>query len=111
VVHGADRFTESIFIDAEVISGIEALEDLAPLHNAPAVDVIHASGDVLATAIPMFAVSIPLFIAVCLRRRACTRCRLSFLASITFGAMGFTAYRTNTSSDGTRGSLVSRLKA
>jgi acetate kinase len=56
VVHGADRFTESIFIDAEVISGIEALEDLAPLHNAPAVDVIHASRDVLATAIPMFAV-------------------------------------------------------
>jgi acetate kinase len=51
VVHGADRFTESIFIDAEVISGIEALEDLAPLHNAPAVDVIHASRDVLATAI------------------------------------------------------------
>lgn len=56
MVHGADRFTESIFIDAEVISGIEALEDLAPLHNAPAVDVIHASRDVLATAIPMFAV-------------------------------------------------------
>src|SRR5215216_5131767 len=56
VVHGADRFTESVFIDAEVISGIEALEDLAPLHNAPAVDVIRASRDVLGTAVPMFAV-------------------------------------------------------
>lgn len=56
VVHGADRFTESIFIDAEVISGIEALEDLAPLHNAPAVDVIRASRDMLGTGVPMFAV-------------------------------------------------------
>lgn len=55
VVHGADRFTEPIFIDAEVISGIEALEDLAPLHNVPAVDVIRASRDVIGTAVPMFA--------------------------------------------------------
>src|SRR5207245_1520678 len=34
VVHGGDRFTEIAIINDDVVAGIEALEDLAPLHNA-----------------------------------------------------------------------------
>ncbi len=33
VVHGGDRFYESVRIDEEVIRGISEFEDLAPLHN------------------------------------------------------------------------------
>ncbi len=33
VVHGGEKFTDSILINAEVIKGIEAVSDLAPLHN------------------------------------------------------------------------------
>jgi acetate kinase len=56
VVHGADRFTESAAIDDDVVARIEALEDLAPLHNAPAVEVIRAAQDVLGRDLPMVAV-------------------------------------------------------
>ena len=34
VVQGGDRYREPVRIDDQVLSGIEALEDLAPLHNA-----------------------------------------------------------------------------
>lgn len=40
VVHGGDRFTTPTLINDEVIAGIEALEELAPLHNAPAIAAI-----------------------------------------------------------------------
>lgn len=33
VVHGGERFVDSVIIDDEVIKGIEAVSDLAPLHN------------------------------------------------------------------------------
>jgi acetate kinase len=46
VVHGADRFTKPVLIDDAVIAGIEALEELAPLHNAPAVEVIRATREI-----------------------------------------------------------------
>ena len=35
LVHGAERFTESVFIDRQVIEAIEACVPLAPLHNPP----------------------------------------------------------------------------
>jgi acetate kinase len=35
VVHGGERFTESVLIDEEVVQGIEDCIDLAPLHNPP----------------------------------------------------------------------------
>src|SRR5688572_5296498 len=56
VVHGGDRFTESVFIDDDVVAGIEALEDLAPLHNAPAVEVIRAVSRSTSHKLPMVAV-------------------------------------------------------
>lgn len=52
VVHGADIFTGATLIDEQVIADIEALEELAPLHNAPAVSAIRASRNVLGSDIP-----------------------------------------------------------
>jgi acetate kinase len=42
VVHGASRFHEPTHVNAEVLRGIEELDDLAPLHNAQAVAIIRA---------------------------------------------------------------------
>src|SRR5204862_6150206 len=43
VVHGGARFTAPTAIDDDVIGEIEALERLAPLHNAPALAGIRAA--------------------------------------------------------------------
>jgi acetate kinase len=55
VVHGGDRFVEPTPIDDEVIAAIEALSDLAPLHNAPALTVIKAARAALGATVPMVA--------------------------------------------------------
>jgi acetate kinase len=54
VVHGGDRFSESVLIDAGVLDAIEALETLAPLHNAPGLAGIEAARAALG-AVPMVA--------------------------------------------------------
>jgi acetate kinase len=43
VVHGGDRFTTSVIIDAEVEKGIEELSVLAPLHNPHNLEAIRAA--------------------------------------------------------------------
>ena len=35
VVHGGERFTETVLIDGDVIAAVEAHAELAPLHNPP----------------------------------------------------------------------------
>ncbi|MBF0494318.1 MAG: acetate kinase [Candidatus Omnitrophica bacterium] len=40
VVHGGEKFHESTLLDEEVIKGIAAVSDLAPLHNPPALEGI-----------------------------------------------------------------------
>ena len=40
VVHGGERFSAPTEIDAEVITALESIVDLAPLHNAPALKMI-----------------------------------------------------------------------
>ncbi len=42
VVHGGERFTDSSLITGEVLSGIEACSELAPLHNPPNISGIKA---------------------------------------------------------------------
>jgi acetate kinase len=42
IVQGGDRYREPVRIDDQVLAGLEALEDLAPLHNAGAVAVFRA---------------------------------------------------------------------
>ena len=43
VVHGGERFTRPTRLDDEAIAGIEALSDLAPLHNPLALATIRAA--------------------------------------------------------------------
>jgi acetate kinase len=56
VVHGGARFTDSVLIDADVLDAIEALEALAPLHNAPSLAGIRAARVALGPDVPMVAV-------------------------------------------------------
>jgi acetate kinase len=55
VVHGGDEFTAPVLIDEAVIAKIEALNDLAPLHNPAALSGIRAARKILGPAIPMVA--------------------------------------------------------
>jgi acetate kinase len=43
VVHGGSRFRAAVRIDPEVLAGIEALTEFAPLHNRVAADTIRAA--------------------------------------------------------------------
>jgi acetate kinase len=43
IVHGGERFVQPTRVDDAVLAEIEALEDLAPLHNPPAVAVLRAA--------------------------------------------------------------------
>ncbi len=56
VVHGGDRFVEPTVIDDEVIDAIEAVSDLAPLHNEPSLQGIRAARAALGTGTPMVAI-------------------------------------------------------
>ncbi|MGZ8494370.1 MAG: acetate/propionate family kinase [Candidatus Binatia bacterium] len=55
VVHGADRFADSVLIDDAVIAELEALCEIAPLHNPGAVSGIRAARRILGDAVPMVA--------------------------------------------------------
>jgi acetate kinase len=44
VVHGGERFTAPVRLDAEVLEGLEGLVPLAPLHNGPALRVMRWLG-------------------------------------------------------------------
>lgn len=56
VVHGGERFTRSTLVDAAVLRQIEALIDLAPLHNPHNLRGITAARRVLGEAVPQVAV-------------------------------------------------------
>jgi acetate kinase len=56
VVHGGERFIRSVRIDDEVLRGIEANIDLAPLHNPHNLRGIQAVRGVLGSGVPQVAV-------------------------------------------------------
>lgn len=56
VVHGGARFSGPAIIEPQVLAALEALEDLAPLHNAPSVAGIRAARAALGPHVPMVAV-------------------------------------------------------
>jgi acetate kinase len=56
VVHGGDRFAGPAVIDGDVMSHIEALGELAPLHNGPSLAAIRASLRETSPPVPMVAV-------------------------------------------------------
>ena len=55
VVHGGDRFVEPTLLDEEVVEALEALTELAPLHNGPSLRAIRAARALLGSAVPMVA--------------------------------------------------------
>jgi acetate kinase len=56
VVHGGERFSQSVVIDEAVMAEIEALSTLAPLHNPACLAGIHGTRAVLGSTVPMVAV-------------------------------------------------------
>lgn len=56
VVHGGDRYVESTVITEQVEAGIDALSELAPLHNPACLAGIRGAKSVLGSSIPMVAV-------------------------------------------------------
>ena len=55
VVHGGDRFTTSVLIDDAVIAALEALCEIAPLHNPAALSGIYAARKILGAGVAMVA--------------------------------------------------------
>jgi acetate kinase len=47
IVHGGPRFVEPVLVDDEVVRGIEAVTELAPLHNAPALEALGRAREAL----------------------------------------------------------------
>ena len=56
VVHGGERFSQSVVIDDAVLTKIEALSELAPLHNPASLAGIVGAREVLGSTVPMVAV-------------------------------------------------------
>ena len=56
VVHGGERFTQSVLITDEVLRGIEDCIDLAPLHNPANIKGIVAAREVFGAGLPQVAV-------------------------------------------------------
>jgi acetate kinase len=56
VVHGGEKFTNSVLISDDVLRGIEDCIDLAPLHNPANVKGIAAAREVLGPGVPQAAV-------------------------------------------------------
>ncbi|MBI4870777.1 MAG: acetate kinase [Candidatus Riflebacteria bacterium] len=56
VVHGGERFQNSVLLDAPVIAGIEECIDLAPLHNPANLKGISVARELFGPAVPQVAV-------------------------------------------------------
>lgn len=56
IVHGGATFTAPTLLDESVLAELEALSELAPLHNPPALTAIRAVQSVLGVDVPMIAV-------------------------------------------------------
>ena len=56
IVHGGERFSHSTLLNSEVLSDLEGLNELAPLHNPPGLAAIRSLQGVLGETIPMVAV-------------------------------------------------------
>lgn len=56
VVHGGEKFQQSVLIDASVLDGIEECVELAPLHNPANLRGIRAAQEVFGRGVPQIAV-------------------------------------------------------
>ena len=55
VVHGGDRFTAAVLIDDHVVTDLDELCEIAPLHNPGAVSAVRAARKILGASVPMVA--------------------------------------------------------
>jgi acetate kinase len=55
IVHGGAHFQSSVVVDEAVLGTLESLNELAPLHNPPAVRAIRACQAALSSSLPMVA--------------------------------------------------------
>jgi acetate kinase len=55
IVHGGAHFRTSVLVDDAVLATLESLNELAPLHNPPAVKAIRACRTMIGPALPMVA--------------------------------------------------------
>ncbi|MGI8554431.1 MAG: acetate/propionate family kinase [Dehalococcoidia bacterium] len=55
IVHGGDQFSRPVLIDEDVLTALDALTKLAPLHNGPALKTIRAARESLGQRVPMVA--------------------------------------------------------
>lgn len=92
VVHGGHRFVEPVCLDDTVIAAIDALHDLAPLHNEPALAAIRAVRAVLGPGYPWWRSLIRPFITLCQRGPHNTPSRAAWLPDTTSVAMVSTAW-------------------
>lgn len=81
VVHGGERFPESVYIDDQVIKDIEALSELAPLHNPANVTGIKAFRKILQTLF-QWLFSIQLSIKQCLQQVIFTACHTAIMKTM-----------------------------
>ena len=51
IVHGGERFVAPIVIDDEVVAALESMVELAPLHNAPALEAMRGARTLLPDAV------------------------------------------------------------
>ncbi len=56
VVHGGENFSKSVKIDEAIISGIEEMIELAPLHNPANIKGIRAAQEIVGETVPQIAV-------------------------------------------------------
>ncbi|HKP85965.1 MAG TPA: acetate kinase [Blastocatellia bacterium] len=56
VVHGGERFAQSVLIDAEVLAQLEDMIELAPLHNPANIKGIQAATELFGPGLPQVAV-------------------------------------------------------
>ena len=93
VVHGGPAFRAPVLLDDATLTELRALVDLAPLHNAPALEAIDATRRAF-PAVPQVAVFDTEFHATHARRGIHrTRCPNAGARSGIFGATAFTGSR------------------
>ncbi len=56
VVHGGERFTESVLVTEQVVKGLDECANLAPLHNPINIAGIRAAREIFGTDVPQVAV-------------------------------------------------------
>jgi acetate kinase len=56
VVHGGDDYVKPVRVDETLVSAVERLDDLAPLHNIACASVIRAAREMLGAKVPAVAV-------------------------------------------------------